>query len=163
MQFFIILILLGFPLTELWLLIDLTYQYGWGFIGYLVLVGYLGYRLLQDEKFSMMGRMAQSMRAGQTPVGMMFGMFKNSLAGILLIIPGILSDIIAVILLLWPSHSTPANDSLYENTSFSRDQSENPFSSNPFSSQTSSENAPESECSRKGQQEIIEGEFRREE
>lgn len=153
MQFLIIIILLGFPLLELWLLIDLTFRYGWTFIGYLALVGFLGYRLLQDEKFSMMGRMAQSLRAGQSPVGLMFGMFKNTLAGVLLIIPGVLTDAIALVLLLWPSPATPANDDLYQQSPFERDGDAN---RHPHS-------RAEPNSTKASNPDVIEGEYRREE
>lgn len=107
MRFFLLVILLGFPLLELWLMIELFQAYGWAFFCYLVLVGFLGFRLLKDEKIMMLGRMAQTIQAGQTPMKALLSSFKNMAAGVLLIIPGVVTDAIAVILLLIPSVKTP--------------------------------------------------------
>ena len=46
--------------------------------------------------------MMQSLTSGGNPVKTMIGSARNMLAGVLLIIPGVISDIIAVVLLLIP-------------------------------------------------------------
>lgn len=97
------IILLAFPVLEIWLLVELGSRYGWWLIAYLVLVALLGWRLLQDEKLLAPGRMAQILTQGGTPAKAMFSSAKNIIAGILLIIPGVISDVLAVILLLMPS------------------------------------------------------------
>lgn len=107
MPLLILLILLAFPVAEIWLLLALAHQYGWLLLVYLVIVAVLGYRLIKDEKLLMFGRMAQTLSQGGTPARALFGSAKNLLAGILLIIPGVISDVIAVILLLLPS-ATPS-------------------------------------------------------
>ncbi len=99
---FLLLILLAFPLAEIWVLVELAARYGWLVLAYLILVGILGWRLIQDEKLLMVGRMAQTLQAGGTPLRAVFGSAKNLLAGILLLIPGVISDVFAVILLLLP-------------------------------------------------------------
>ncbi len=102
MRVFIILILLAFPIAEIWLLIELGQRYGWWLLVYLVAIGLLGVRLIRDEKLLLSGRVIQSLVAGGNPVKAMFGSARNIIAGILLIIPGVITDIIAVILLLVP-------------------------------------------------------------
>jgi UPF0716 protein FxsA len=97
------IILLAFPVLEIWLLVELGSRYGWWLIAYLVLVALLGWRLLQYEKLLVHGRMAQILTQGGTPAKAMFSSTKNIIAGILLIIPGVISDVLAVILLLMPS------------------------------------------------------------
>lgn len=99
---FLFVILLAFPALEIWLLVELGDRYGWWLIVYLVLVALLGWRLLQDEKLLVHGRMAQILTQGGTPAKAVFGSAKNIIAGILLIIPGLLSDVLAAILLLMP-------------------------------------------------------------
>lgn len=99
----LLLILLAFPVLEIWLLIELGNRYGWWLFAYLLLVAALGWRLLQEEKFLLLGRMAQTLSQGGTPARALFGTAKNLLAGVLLILPGVISDVIAVILLLLPS------------------------------------------------------------
>lgn len=99
---FLLLILLAFPIAEVWVLVELAARYGWLVLAYLIVVGILGWRLIQDEKLTMMGRMAQTLQAGGTPLRAVFGSAKNMLAGMLLIVPGVISDAIAVVLLLLP-------------------------------------------------------------
>ncbi len=100
---FLFVILLAFPVLEIWLLVELGSRYGWWLAAYLVLVALLGWRLLQDEKLLVHGRMAQTLMQGGTTARAMFDSAKNIIAGILLIIPGVMSDALAVILLLLPS------------------------------------------------------------
>lgn len=106
--FFLLLILLAFPVLEIWLLIELAARYGWWLALYLILVAALGFRLIKDEQLMMVGRMAQTLSQGGTPARALFGSAKNMIAGILLIIPGVITDAIAVVLLLLPSpRATP--------------------------------------------------------
>lgn len=98
-----LLILLAFPVLEIWVLIELGSRYGWALLGYLVVMAILGWRLILDEKVMIFGRVAQTLVQGGTPAKVLFGSAKNMIAGILLIIPGVITDIFAVILLLIPS------------------------------------------------------------
>jgi UPF0716 protein FxsA len=101
--FLFLLILLAFPVLEIWLLIELADNYGWGLLGYLLIVAILGWRLILDEKQIIFGRVAQTLSQGGTPAKVLFGSAKNMIAGILLIIPGVITDVFAVLLLLIPS------------------------------------------------------------
>ena len=100
---FIFAILLAFPVTELWILVQLGDEYGWWVLVYLLLMIVLGWRLIQDERQMVFGRVAQSLARGGTPIRAIFGSAKNLLAGVLLILPGVISDLLAVVLLLLPS------------------------------------------------------------
>ena len=102
MRFLVGLILLAFPFLEIFLLVDLAHKYGWWVLFYLVVIGYLGLQLIRGEKLLMSAKMMQSMSAGGNPIKTMLGSARNMVAGVLLIIPGIITDIIAVILLLIP-------------------------------------------------------------
>ena len=99
---FIFAILLAFPITELWILVQLGDEYGWWVLIYVLLMIALGWRLIQDEKQMVFGRVAQTLAMGGTPFRAVFGSAKNLLAGVLLILPGIISDVLAVVLLLLP-------------------------------------------------------------
>ncbi|MGZ8983437.1 MAG: FxsA family protein [Methylotenera sp.] len=102
MRLIFMLALLAFPIAEIWILISLTHQYGWWVVLYLVVVAMLGLQLIRDEKLLFSGRMMQSLSQGGSPIKAMFGGARNIIAGILLIIPGVMTDIIAAILLLIP-------------------------------------------------------------
>lgn len=106
--FLILLILLAFPILEIGILISLFHQYGAWVLLYLIMVGMLGWQLIKDEKLMLMGRITQALMVGGTPAKALFVSFKNVIAGLLLIVPGVISDAIAVILLLIPS-ATPPN------------------------------------------------------
>jgi UPF0716 protein FxsA len=102
MRFLIGLILLAFPFAEIFLLVDLAHKYGWWLLFYLVVIGYLGLQLIRGEKLIMSAKMMQSMGAGDNPIKTMLSSARNMVAGVLLIIPGVITDMIAVILLLIP-------------------------------------------------------------
>lgn len=102
MRLIFILALLAFPIAEIWILIDLAHQYGWWVLLYLVVVALLGLQLIRDEKLLFSGRMVQSLSQGGNPMKAVFGSMRNIIAGILLVIPGVLTDLIAVVLLLIP-------------------------------------------------------------
>ncbi len=116
--------LLAFPVAEIWILIDLAQQYGAWLLFYLVSVALLGLQLIRDEKTLFSGRMMQNLSQGGNPIKALFGSARNILAGILLIIPGVLTDVMAAILLLIPvktegqagahAQSPAANDDVIE-------------------------------------------------
>ncbi len=114
MRFLIMLILLAFPFAEIFLLIQLGNEYGWWLLLYLVVIGYLGLQLIRGEKLLISAKMMQSLSSGGNPIKTMLGSARNMVAGVLLIIPGIITDIIAVILLLIPI-SKPSPGSSFEN------------------------------------------------
>ena len=109
MRFLIGLILLAFPFAELFLLVDLAHRYGWWLLLYLVVVGLLGLQLIKGEKLLLSAKMMQSVASGGNPIKTMLGSARNMVAGVLLIIPGVLSDVIAVSLLLIPISSSKEN------------------------------------------------------
>lgn len=116
MRLIILAILLAFPFLEIAVLIELSQRYGWWVLIYLVIVGYLGLRLLRSEKDLIAARMFQQMGAGGNPISAMFSTARNMFAGVLLLIPGVISDVIAVILLLIPANN-PASAQATERTS----------------------------------------------
>ena len=125
MRLIFLLTLLAFPVAEMWILINLFQQYGSWVLLYLVGVGLLGLQLIRDEKLLFSGRMMQSLSQGGNPMKAMFGSARNIFAGLLLIIPGVMTDVIAAILLIIPirnggqlppnnKHGKAANDDVIE-------------------------------------------------
>ncbi len=113
----LLLILLAFPVLELVLLFQLAERYGWWLLGYLVFAAVCGWLLIQDERWMAFGRMAETLREGQHPVRALLTSAKKVVAGILLIFPGVLSDVIAVVILLIPvprKQSPRSDDSVIE-------------------------------------------------
>ncbi len=102
MRFFMLAILLAFPFVEIALLVELAQRYGWWLLVYLLLIGTLGLRLISAEKDLMAARMLQQLGAGGNPFSALLSTARTMFAGILLLIPGVLSDAIAVVLLIMP-------------------------------------------------------------
>lgn len=115
MRFIFPIILLVFIFTEISLLITLGQKYGWWLLVYLVVIGYLGLQLISGEKQTMSAKMMQQLRAGGNPVKSIMGSARNLFAGVLLLIPGVMTDVFAAILLLIPIQQAKvdANTSSY--------------------------------------------------
>ncbi len=120
MRLIIPIILLGFLVIEIFLLISLGQRYGIWLLIYLVLVGWLGLQLIRGEKQMMSAKMMESLKAGGNPMRSMVGSARNMIAGVFLMVPGVMSDVIAAILLLIPIQQPKVNPST---DSYQTDQS----------------------------------------
>lgn len=127
MRLIVMLMLLAFPVAEIWILINLSHQYGWWVLLYLVTMIVLGLQLIRDEKLLISGRMMQSLTQGGNPMKAMLGSARNIIAGILLIIPGVITDLIAVILLLIPVNNGGLKSSQYTQKAANDDVIEGEF------------------------------------
>lgn len=114
------IILLVFIFSEISLLITLGEQYGWWLIVYLVVISYLGLQLIRGEKQTMSVKMMQQLRAGGNPVKSIMGSARNLFAGVLLLIPGVITDVFAAVLLLIPIQLAKVDAS---NSSYHTDES----------------------------------------
>lgn len=154
MRFIFLALLIAFPLAELFLLVKLFSSYGIWVLFYLVVVAMLGLQLIKEEKLLFSGRFMQQVMQGSSPFKAMFGSARNIFAGILLLVPGVITDVLATILLLIPVQSTPSTQTQYQETS------QDDFDSSPFEqTQQGSQNSSKSDK----EYDIIEGEYRREE
>ena len=102
MRLLFTILLLSFPVIEIWGIFKLSHLYGWWFFLYMVLVTYLGWRLIKEEKKLVFAKLMDAMGQGGNPIKAMIGSARNLFAGILFIIPGVITDFFAVILLLIP-------------------------------------------------------------
>lgn len=139
---FMLIILLAFPVLEIWLLIELGSRYGWWLLAYLVSMAILGWRLILEEKFLLFGRVAQTLAQGNTPLKALFESAKNLIAGVLLILPGVMSDVIALVILFMPTAKLKTDEPKMDETK--ADKQSGP-------------------ATQKGEYDVIEGEFHREE
>ena len=127
MRLILTLALLAFPIAEIWILINLFQQYGWWVLLYLVAMVLLGLQLIRDEKLLFSGRMMQSLSQGGNPMKAMFGSARNIVAGILLIIPGVITDLIAVVLLLIPVDKSAIKSTTFKQQAANDDVIEGEF------------------------------------
>jgi UPF0716 protein FxsA len=63
----------------------------------------IGKMLIKEGMMALLGRLAMAAHNGQSPLVALWESGRTILAGILLMLPGVISDAIALVLLLWPS------------------------------------------------------------
>ena len=102
MRLLFTVLLLSFPIVEIWGIFKLSALYGWWFFLYMVLVAYLGWRLIKEEKKLVFAKLMGALSQGGNPIAAMIGSARNLFVGILFIIPGVITDFFAIILLLIP-------------------------------------------------------------
>jgi len=109
MQIGIILIALGFPLLELAVLIKVGQTIGlWWTVLLLVVTGILGGVLVQQQGITAARRAMRSMQEGNPPIEPVADSLMLMLAGMLLLIPGLISDVLGLLLLVPPIRRTLA-------------------------------------------------------
>lgn len=102
MRFFLIAILLGFPLLEAVVLVRLSQTLGWWVLAWVVLSACAGMALIKEARFALVARLAAGVAEGQFSITALTHSARTVLAGLLLIYPGVVSDLIAITLLLLP-------------------------------------------------------------
>ena len=103
MRLLLIGILLGFPLLEAVVLVRLTQTLGWWMLAWVILSACAGIALIKEARFALLARLAAGVAHGQFSIAALTDSARTVLAGLFLIYPGVLSDVIAVMLLLLPS------------------------------------------------------------
>ena len=102
MRLLLIGILLGFPLLEAVVLVRLSETLGWWVLGWVVLAACAGMALIKEARFALVARLAAGFAQGSFNIGALTDSARTVLAGLLLIFPGVVSDLIALTLLLLP-------------------------------------------------------------
>jgi UPF0716 protein FxsA len=101
--FLILIILLGFPTLEIFLLVRLAELAGWWLGAWLLMAALAGWALIRGEDAAAIpARLIQGLQSGHPPSLAMLFSLRYLLAGLLLIFPGVISDALALILLLLP-------------------------------------------------------------
>jgi UPF0716 protein FxsA len=102
MRLFLFAILLGFPLLEAVVLVRLSETLGWWILAWMVLAAVAGMALIKEARFALVARLAAGLAQGRFSIVALTDSARTVLAGILLIYPGVVSDLIALTLLLLP-------------------------------------------------------------
>jgi UPF0716 protein FxsA len=96
-------LLLLFPLLELWLLIKVGSWLGaLPTVALVVLSTLLGVAVLRRVGWQTLSLAQQRLRQQASPVPALFDGFALALAGVLLVLPGLLSDVVGLLLLIAP-------------------------------------------------------------
>jgi UPF0716 protein FxsA len=105
MRFLIVGILIGFPLLEGAVLYKLAAGpsgHGGWVLAWLVFAAIAGVVLIKQARFSLISRLTSALSHGQFSLAAFIDSFRTVLAGLLLIFPGVISDVMALALLLIP-------------------------------------------------------------
>ena len=104
MRLLILGILMGFPLLEGAVLYRLGQGHGGWVVAWLIFAAIAGIVLIKQARFSLVTRLAGELSRGQFSLAAIIDSFRTVVAGLLLIFPGIISDVLALVLLLLPIH-----------------------------------------------------------
>ena len=104
-------ILLGFPLLEAVVLVRLADTLGWWVLAWVVLAACAGMALIKEARFAMLARLAAGFAQGRFAIAALTDSARTVVAGIMLIFPGVVSDLIALTLLLLPGPRVAAETS----------------------------------------------------
>jgi len=98
----VIALILGFPVLEAWLLFRLGDAIGMWVLVLLIVSAAIGMLLIRFEKLAWALRVANQLRQQRSPLTALLTSARTLVAGILLIFPGVVSDILALLVLVWP-------------------------------------------------------------
>jgi len=104
-RLFIFGIVMGFPLLEGALLFKLASGpegHGAWVLAWLAFSAIAGVVLIKEARFSLVSRLAEAFSQGRFSLAAFIDSFRSVLAGLLLIFPGLISDVMALCLLLLP-------------------------------------------------------------
>ncbi len=118
----VVLLMLSFPVLEAVGIFWVADTIGGWTVVWLILAAVAGVTLIRFERIAWGPRMAFAMQSGVNPLASLLASGRILLAGGLLIFPGLISDIAALVLLLipgtWDKNKTdpmrPANDDILE-------------------------------------------------
>jgi len=103
MRLLLLVMLLGFPLLEAVVLVRLSQTLGWWVLAWVVLAACAGVALIKEARFALVARLAAGLAQGHFSINALTDSARTVIAGLLLIFPGVVSDLMAITLLLLPS------------------------------------------------------------
>ena len=109
MKFIGIWLVVLIPIFEIWGYFKLGALYGWWYFLYILIVGFLGWKMIKEEKSQLLVKMMSSFQNAGSPIQTLFGTAKNMIAGGLFLFPGVFTDLLAVLILVVPTKNTHSN------------------------------------------------------
>jgi UPF0716 protein FxsA len=103
MRYLLLLMFLTFPVLEIYTLLQLARELHWWLAAWLVFAALAGIALIKETRFAMLGRFNAALQEGRFPLGELMHSARSFMAGALLIFPGLVSDLIALTILLMPN------------------------------------------------------------
>jgi UPF0716 protein FxsA len=103
MRFLFSLALIGLPVLDIATLIFVGRSIGaWPTVGLIIVAAIAGVLLIRAQGFAILSQARQTLRAGRFPAREVFDGASVLIGGVLLILPGFLSDVLGLLLLLPP-------------------------------------------------------------
>lgn len=103
MGFLVLLIVVGLPVAEIWLMIEIGQDIGaLPTVALILATAGLGVVLFQVQGMATLARVQEHLDRGETPVGELLSGLGLLIAGALLLIPGFLTDALGLILFIPP-------------------------------------------------------------
>ena len=102
MRLIVLGIVMGFPLLEGSVLYTIGRGHGGWVVAWLIFAAIAGIVLIKQARFSLVTRLAGELSRGQFSLAAIIDSSRTVLAGLLLIFPGVISDVMALVLLLLP-------------------------------------------------------------
>ena len=102
MRFIYLLIVLAFPLLDLYTTVRFARWTGVPVWAWLMLSVIAGFLLLRNERIEFRSRTIAAMHGEQASLRGLFDSGRKVLAGFLLLLPGVISDLLALVLLALP-------------------------------------------------------------
>ncbi len=99
----LLLVIFGFPALEIYSMFLVAGYIGWWLLLSLIVSAVFGWLLIREESLAVFGRLALTVQNGQSPFAAIWDSGRTLLAGVLLIFPGVFSDVVALVLLLLPN------------------------------------------------------------
>ena len=104
MLFYLFLLLIALPLAEIFILVQIGYATSpWVPIAIVLVTGVVGSALARRQGLKVVDRIREEMQEGHMPADAVIDAFLVLLAGILFVLPGVLTDIVGIALLFPPS------------------------------------------------------------
>lgn len=104
-----VIIAVAIPALEMVGIYQIAQRIGWGWtIVWLLAAIWAGVALIRAQHSDLPARLNQALARGEAPFGEIWASGRRVLAGILLILPGAGSDLLALLLLLWPTARAPS-------------------------------------------------------
>ena len=103
MGFLVLLVILGLPVVEIWLMIDIGSDIGaLPTVALILATAGFGVLLFRVQGMATLARVHEHLDRGETPVGELLSGLGLLVAGLLLLIPGFLTDTLGFILFIPP-------------------------------------------------------------
>ncbi|MHB1175571.1 MAG: FxsA family protein [Sulfuriferula sp.] len=96
------IIVLSFPALEIYTLVQIYHYIGWWILALLLGSMLAGWSLIVGERLAFVARMSMTIQSGGSPLRALIDSGRTMIAGALFIFPGVISDVLAILVLFLP-------------------------------------------------------------